>query len=167
MIGWFDAHAGLAIWLIALGLAAAAVAGFVQTRRLRLRRERALICSALHPIRSLAEATRVLREMMEQGDKARLVDVDLLADGTLAQRLRDVRGLPVQSLPGSRSIEAVYEAREAAARLMVWLERGQVVSTERRLAVQLIWKTLHDAAGNLERDLAQLDSPSGADRRRF
>jgi hypothetical protein len=168
MIGWLDAHAGIALWLTALGLAVSATTAFVLARRRRLAQERALLCAVLHPVRSLCEGVRVLREVMEQGEgKSRLTEVALLVDGSLAQRLRDVRGLTIQGLPSPRSIEAAYEAKEAAARLMVWLERTTGEPTERRLSVQLIWKALHDATGNLERDLARLESSTAVGNRRF
>jgi len=171
MLSWLDLHAGTALWLVAaaaLGLLACAAAALAQAAARRRRRMSATLCAALHPIRSLGEAVRTLRDMVEQSDgRPGREALATLHDGGLAQRLRDVRGLDVAGLPSARAIEAAYEAREAAARLMLWLERPPGADGDARLRIQMIWKTLHDSAGNLERDILALESPKGSRRDQF
>ena len=164
MLNWLDGHGGLALWLggvAAMGLLACAASALVSAAERRRREAIARLWVARHPISALCESARELRDKAEQGGPLRPADLAWLAQGMVAQRIRDVRALQVEALPSPRAVEAAYEAREAAARLMVWLERLNVDPVETRLGIQTIWKALHDATGNLQRDLAALEGSIG------
>jgi hypothetical protein len=165
MLNWLNAYHGLAIWVIALailGLLACGLAAFNWLVALQRRMACARLCAALQPVRSLCECARTLREVMEGEDGLRrLVGLDFLRDGTLAQRIRDVRAVPVENITSDRAIEAVYQAREAAAALMTWLEQLTAQPGQGRARIQVIWKSLHDSAGNLERDLSRIEESQG------
>lgn len=94
-----------------------------------------------------------------EGDEAmrRLVGLEFLRDGTIGQRIRDVRAVSVENITSYRAIEAVYQAREGAACLMTWLEQLASHPEQARGRIQTIWKSLHDSAGNLERDIARIE----------
>jgi len=149
-------------WIAAaalVGLLACALAAWLGAEQARRRASMAKLSAVRHPVQALCEAARTLRETMEASDGlARLMELELFRDGSLAQRIRDVRALSADGVVAPRTIEAVYEAREAAARLVVWLERLSGDKAQTRLQIQTIWKALHDAAGNIDRDVAAQES---------
>ena len=167
MLSWLNAHGALALWLgglALLALAACATAALAGAAGRRRSQTIATLWAARRPISALCDIARELRDKAEQSGGLR-ADLASLAEGVLGQRIRDVRALEVQTLPSPRAGEAVYEAREAAARLLVWLERLTGDPAQKRLHIPTIWKALHDAAGNLQRDIAALEATNGSRRR--
>jgi hypothetical protein len=162
LASWFQTHTALAHWVVAIsavGMLVSLAWAAMELRRRRCERTASRLKAAHHPVRALGDCARMLRDLVEREDGvARLAQTVWLQDGTLGQRIKDVRAIRIDELPSARAIEAAYEAREAATRLVVWLERLGRNPAESRIRIQTIWKTLHDASGGLQRDVAANDA---------
>lgn len=167
---WISSNNGLvtlAMGALALASALGLATVTLELRRLRRVRTGARLAAAQYPVRQLSDSARMLRDLVEGDDGLkRLARAGWLQDGTLAQRIKEVRALRIDGLPSARAIEAAYEAREAATRLMVWLERLGRNPTEARTHIQSIAKALSDAAGGLQRELLDLEGRKPKHRRR-